>query len=202
MRFERADERYAGHRVPPTSSLPTDIRPRRQESTISMSQTYSIRQLRKRGDLAAKIHPHGRNLAQRSVQPPGVESPLRPRSRSGHQHTRLSNRNACDQHRPGPKHTPRCATSNTREPACNFWAVSQAESARNATQRRRFPRSEKLTANNSRQEPPRSPGPMAKSTPISSGTAQKSRGRDRGRGRNPKHRGAHSQAKPRQPMRM
>ena len=52
---------------------------------------------------------------------------------------------------------------------------------------------------------------MAKSTPISCETAQKSRGRDRGqgrgsrkrrRGRNPKHRGAHPQAKPRQPMSM
>ena len=35
----------------------------------------------------------------------------------------------------------------TRTPSANFWAVSQAESARNATQRRRFPRSEKLAAN-------------------------------------------------------
>ena len=66
-------------------------------------------------------------------------------------------------------------------PSANFWAVSQGESARNATQRRRFPRSEKLTANNSRQKPHRSPGPMAKSAPFSCETAQNPRGRDHGR---------------------
>ena len=46
-----------------------------------------------------------------------------------------------------------------RTPTCNFWAVSQAESARNATIRRRFPRSEKPTANDPRRKPHRSPGP-------------------------------------------
>lgn len=37
--------------------------------------------------------------------PERSRTPLRPCSRSGHQHTRLSNRNACAQHRLGPKHT-------------------------------------------------------------------------------------------------
>ena len=96
----------------------------------------------------------------------------------------------------------------TRTPSANFWAVSQGESARNATQRRRFPRSEKLTANNSRQEPHRSPGPMAKSAPISCKTAQKSQGRDHGRSLSSRKRrcgrasditGSCPQAKPQQP---
>ena len=40
----------------------------------------------------------------------------------------------------------------TRTPVCNFWAVSQAEPARNATIRRRFPRSAKPAANNTCRE--------------------------------------------------
>lgn len=72
---------------------------------------------------------------------------------------------------------------HTRTPSANFWAVSQSESARNATQRRRFPRSEKPTADNTRRKPPRSSGPMAKSAPISCETAQNSQGRDHGQGR-------------------
>ena len=76
-----------------------------------------------------------------------------------------------------PHHGPVTPTFSTLP----FWAVSQAESARNATQRRHFPRSEKLTANNSRQKPHRSPGPMAKSAPFSCETAQNPRGRDHGR---------------------
>lgn len=96
-------------------------------------------------------------------------------------------------------------------PACNFWAISQAESARNVTQRQHFPRSEKLTANNSRQKPHRNSEPMAKSAPVSCETAQNPQGRDRGQGRgsrkrrcgrNPKHRGGRPQAKPRQPTSM
>ena len=77
------------------------------------------------------------------------------------------------------RHVPLTQANPTR----NFWAVSQAESARNATQRRRFPRSAEPTANNPRRKPHRSPGLMAKSAPISCETAQKSRGRDRGQGR-------------------
>ena len=38
--------------------------------------------------------------------------------------------------------------SDSRAPSANFWAVFQAESARNATTRRRFPRSAEPTANN------------------------------------------------------
>ena len=53
-----------------------------------------------------------------------------------------------------------------RTPTCNFWAVSQAESARNATQRRRFPRSEWLTANKPRRKPHRSPGPWRNRRPF------------------------------------
>lgn len=95
-----------------------------------------------------------------------------------------------------------------RTPSANFWAVSQAESARNATQRRRFPRSDKLTANNSRQEPHRSPGPVAKSAPVSCKTAQNPRGRDHGqsldsrkrrRGRASDIAGSYPQARPQQP---
>ena len=76
--------------------------------------------------------------------------------------------------------------SDSRTPSANFWAVSQAESARNATQRRRFPSSAEPTANNPRRKPHRSPGPMAKSAPISYETVQ-----------NP--RGARPRARPRQP---
>lgn len=61
-------------------------------------------------------------------------------------------------------------------PVCDFWAVSQAEPTRNAAWRRRFPRSAIPTANNPRRKPPRSPGPMAKSAPISCKTVQKSQG--------------------------
>ena len=45
----------------------------------------------------------------------------------------------------------------TRTPVCNFWTVSQAEPARNATIRQRFPRSAKPAANNCRRKPHRSP---------------------------------------------
>lgn len=84
---------------------------------------------------------------------------------------------------PGPKHTLDTPPQRTQTPSANFWAVSQAESVRNATQRRRFPRSVELTANNPRQKPPRSPGPMTKSAPISCETAQNPQGRDRRRSR-------------------
>lgn len=96
----------------------------------------------------------------------------------------------------------------TRTPSANFWAVSQAKSARNATQRRRFPRSEKPTANDPRRKPPRSPGSMAKSAPISCETVQNPRGRDRGQGRGSRKRqcgrasdiaGSCPQARPQQP---
>ena len=69
---------------------------------VSMSKAYSIRQLRKRGDSVAEI---AREVeAPRSTVrnhlvkdgPTRPKHPPAPRSRSGHQRTRLGNRNACD----------------------------------------------------------------------------------------------------------
>lgn len=88
-----------------------------------------------------------------------------------------------DQHRPNRNTRQDAPPSPQASSACNFWAVSQAESARNAARRRRFPRSAKPTANNCRRKPHRSPGPMAKSAPVSCETVQKSRGYARGRNR-------------------
>ena len=85
-------------------------------------------------------------------------------------------RNACDQRQRNRTTRQDAPLPMQANPARNFWAVSQAESARNATQRRRFPRSDKLTANNSRQEPHKSPGPVAKSAPVSCETVQNPRG--------------------------
>ena len=56
--------------------------------------------------------------------------------------------------------------SDSRTPSANFWAVLQAESARNATRRRRFPRSAEPTANNPRRKPHRSPGPWRNRRPF------------------------------------
>ena len=55
---------------------------------------------------------------------------------------------------------------HTRTPSANFWAVSQAESARNAARRRRFPRSAKPTANDPRRKPHRSPDPWRNRRPF------------------------------------
>lgn len=117
-------------------------------------------------------------------------------------------RNACDQHQPDRNTRQDAQLPTQANPACNFWAVSQGEPARNATIRRRFPGSEKLTANSSRQKPPRSPGPMAKSAPISCETVQNPRGRDHGRSLGSRKRrcgrasdiaGSCPQARPQQP---
>ena len=54
----------------------------------------------------------------------------------------------------------------TRTPVCNFWAVSQAEPARNATIRRRFPSSAKPAANNCSRKPHRSPDPWRNRRPF------------------------------------
>lgn len=84
--------------------------------------------------------------------------------------------------RPAPtrsKYTLDAPPSTQANPAYSFWTVSQAEPARNTTQRRRFPRSAKPTANNPRRKPHRSPGLMAKSTSISCETTQKSQRCDR-----------------------
>lgn len=155
---------------------------------VSMSQAYSMRQLRKQGDSVAEIAREVEasrsavrsNLAKNDLSLPGY--PLRPpRSRSGHQHTRLGNRDACAQHRLDRSRYQNAPHSAQANPTRDFWTVSQAESARNATQRRRSPRSEKPAANNPCQKPHRSPGPMAKSAPISCETAQKSRGATAGK---------------------
>ena len=98
-----------------------------------------------------------------------------------HQRTQFSNHNACDQRRRGWNTCLDALPSARANPACNFWAVSQAEPARNATIRRRFPRSEKLTANGPRRKPHRNPGPMAKSAPVSCKTIQNPQGRGHGR---------------------
>ena len=118
------------------------------------------------------------------------------------------NRNACDQHRRNRNTRQDAPPSTHANPARDFWTVSQGEPARNATTRRRFPKSEKLTANDPRRKPPRSPGPMAKSAPISCETVQNPRGRDRGQGRGSRKRqcgrasdiaGSCPQARPQQP---
>ena len=54
----------------------------------------------------------------------------------------------------------------TRTPVCNFWAVSQAEPARNATIRRCFLRSAKPAANNCSRKPHRSPDPWRNRRPF------------------------------------
>lgn len=117
-------------------------------------------------------------------------------------------RNACDQHQRNRSTRQDAQLPMQANPARNFWAVSQGESARNAIQRRRFPRSEKLTANSSRRKPPRSPGPMAKSAPFSCKTAQNPQGHDHGQGLGSRKRrcgrasdiaGSCQQARPQQP---
>ena len=117
-------------------------------------------------------------------------------------------RNACDQRQRNRNTRQDAQLPMQANPARNFWAVSQAESARNATQRRHFPRSEKPTANGPRRKPHRSPGPMAKSAPVSCKTAQKSQGRDHRRSLGSRKRrcgrasdiaGSCPQARPQQP---
>lgn len=61
--------------------------------------------------------------------------------------------------------------SATTQPAYSYRRIQQRS--------RCFPRSAEPTENSPRQKPPRSPGPMAKSTPISCETAQNPQGRDR-----------------------
>lgn len=106
-----------------------------------------------------------------------------------HQRTQFSNHNACDQRRRGWNTCLDALPSARANPACNFWAVSQAESARNATICQRFPRSVEPAANDSSRKPHRNPGPMAKSAPVSYETIQNPQG------------GANPQARPRAPQR-
>lgn len=88
----------------------------------------------------------------------------------------------------GPGPISKCAIFSPSKPHSQLLGGFEAESVRNTTQRRRFPRSAKPTANNPSRKPHRSPGPMAKSAPISCETAQKSRGRDRRQGRSNRQR--------------
>lgn len=104
----------------------------------------------------------------------------------------------------------------TRTPSANFWAVSQGEPARNATTRRRFPKSEKLTANNSRRKPHRSPGPWRNRHPFPAKPLRSRRGATTGEApaavsadagahptsQGPAHRQGHSNRQRRQRMRL
>ena len=96
----------------------------------------------------------------------------------------------------------------TRTPSANFWAVSQGEPARSATTRRRFPKSEKLTANNSRRKPHRSPGPWRNRRPFPAKPLRSRRGATTGKaaaavstntGRASDIAGSCPQARPQQP---
>lgn len=102
---------------------------------IGMPTILSIRQRLDAGDSVAQV------ARDEGVSEPTVRKyrdmddlsrpghPSVPRSLSGNQHTRLGNRNACDQHQLAPKHALDAPPSAQANPTCNFWAVSQAESA-------------------------------------------------------------------------
>ena len=89
-------------------------------------------------------------LTQDDLSPRLPRMPFCPPFALEHQRTRRSNHNACDQRRQNRNTRLDAQPSSQASPACNFWAVSQAESARSAVQRRRFPRSAKPTANDPR----------------------------------------------------
>lgn len=61
-------------------------------------------------------------------------------------------------------------------PARNFWAVLQANSARKATQRQRFPRSAKSAPCNACEKPPRSPEPWQNRRPFPAKPSRSRRG--------------------------
>lgn len=98
-----------------------------------------------------------------------------------HQRTQFSNHNACDQRRRGWNTCLDALPSARANPACNFWAVSQAEPARNTATRRRFPRSAKPTANNPRRKPHRSPGPWRNRRPFPAKPSRTRRGATAGK---------------------
>ena len=60
---------------------------------------------------------------------------------------------------PDPKARPALSLSCAHGPGGDFWAVLQAESARKAARRRRFPRSAMPVSNSAREKPSRTPGP-------------------------------------------
>lgn len=126
---------------------------------VSMSQAYSIRQPRKQGDSVAKIVREV-EASRSTVRDHLVkDGPTRPKHPPPPAHARginardsaiamLATRADWTGARIKMRHLQR-----KRTPFANFWAVSQAESARNATQRRRFPRSAEPTANDPRRKP-------------------------------------------------
>lgn len=67
---------------------------------------------------------------------------------------------------PDAKASPALSLSCAHGPASNFWAVLQAESARKAARRRRFPRSAMPVSNNGTDKPPRSPGSCQNQGPF------------------------------------
>ena len=79
-------------------------------------------------------------LAQDDLSPRLPRMPFCPPFALEHQRTRRSNHNACDHHRQNRNTRLDAQPSTQAIPVCNFWAGSQAESARNAVQRRRFGR--------------------------------------------------------------
>lgn len=125
------------------------------------------------------------------------------------------NRNACDQHRRNQNTRQDAPPSTHANPARDFWTVSQGEPARNATTRRRCPKSEKLTANNSRRKPHRSPGPWRNRRPFPAKPLRSRRGATTGEApaavsadagahptsQGPAHRQGHSNRQRRQRMR-
>lgn len=107
-----------------------------------------------------------------------------------------------------PKHTPRCAISDAREPRSQLLG---GFAGRIGPKRRAAPAFFQVGGANGERPPPKTAQksrPMAKSAPTSCKTAQNPRGRDRGRSRGSRKRrcgrasdiaGSCSQARPQQP---
>lgn len=193
--FNYIDERYADHRDPLTWSLMTGIQPRRRERIQQVASAFNTvteeaGRLNRRDRPARSGHRATRRTATwrraTSHVPSILNAPPAPACawESMHAPMHAAQQSQCSRPAPTrPKHTLDAPPSTQANPTRNFWAVSQAEPTRNAATRRRFPRSAKPTANKPRRKPHRSPGPMAKSAPISCETAQNPQGRARGQGR-------------------
>lgn len=193
--FSYVDERHADHRNPPTWSLMTGIQPRRRERIQQVASAFNTvteeaGRLNRRDRPARSGHRATRRTAawrRATSHVPSIlnTSPAPACAReSMHAPMHAAQQSQCSRPAPTrPKYTLDAPPSTQANPTRNFWTVSQAEPARNAATRRRFPRSEKPTANKPRRKPHRSPGPMAKSAPISCETAQNPQGRAHGQGR-------------------
>ena len=193
--FNYIDERYADHRDPLTWSLMTGIQPRRRERIQQVASAFNTvteesGRLNRRDRPARSGHRATRRTAAwrraTSHVPSILNAPPAPACarESMHAPMHAAQQSQCSRPAPTrPKHTLDAPPSTQANPTRNFWAVSQAEPTRNAATRRRFPRSAKPTANKPRRKPHRSPGPMAKSAPISCETAQNPQGRAHGQGR-------------------